>query len=219
MAHVRNTPIQQQVLTEAQRQCADQGNWTFTVSAIVQALPHLKPNTVRTHVSSRCCVNAPPNHPHRWPYFRRLERGQYEIEPEFRQRPPAPAIRYARSDGSTAAPRAAETAPAYGGDIKAPAPVAARARGVQRAETAPAYGDGDIAIRDAVHAVVTESAGWYVAECMELAVVTQAQSFDALLVNLREALALYMEGEDPALFGLSATPRLVVSYEARPVES
>lgn len=67
---------------------------------------------------------------------------------------------------------------------------------------------------DAVHVVVTRSEGWYVAECLELSVVTQARSFDALLTNLREAVALHMEGEDPAWFGLSSAPRLFVSYEA-----
>ena len=30
---------------------------------IVRALPHLDPGTVRTHIVSRCCVNAPKNHP------------------------------------------------------------------------------------------------------------------------------------------------------------
>ena len=68
--------------------------------------------------------------------------------------------------------------------------------------------------RDTVHAVVTRSEGWYVAECLELPVITQARSFDALLANLREAVALHMEGEDPAWLGLSPTPRLFVSYEA-----
>ena len=65
--------------------------------------------------------------------------------------------------------------------------------------------------------MVTESEGWYVAECLELAVVTQARSFDDLLVNLREALALHMEGEDAAWLGLSSGPRLLVSYEAAPL--
>ena len=85
------------------------------------------------------------------------------------------------------------------------------------AETAPAYGEENVETRDTVHAVVTESEGWYVAECLELAVVTQARSFDDLLVNLREALALHIEGEDAAWLGLSSGPRLLVSYEAAPL--
>ena len=81
------------------------------------------------------------------------------------------------------------------------------------AESAPAYGEENVETRDTIHAVVTESEGWYVAECLEFAVVTQARSFDDLLVNLREALALHMEGEDDAWLGLSSAPRLSVSYE------
>ena len=61
---------------------------------------------------------------------------------------------------------------------------------------------------------MTRSEGWYVAECLELSVVTQARSFDELLANLREAVALHVEGEDPAWLGLSSAPRLFVSYEA-----
>ena len=85
------------------------------------------------------------------------------------------------------------------------------------AESASAYGEGTVGTRDTVHAVVTESDGWYVGECLELAVVTQARSFDDLLVNLREALALHLEGEDPAWLGLSSAPRLSVSYETAPI--
>ena len=51
------------------------------------------------------------------------------------------------------------------------------------------------------HCIGAGGDGWYVAECLEIAVVTQARSFDALLVNLREAVALYMDREKPALSG------------------
>ena len=71
--------------------------------------------------------------------------------------------------------------------------------------------------RNTVHAVITESGEWYVAECLEIAVVTQAKSFDTLLENLRETVALYMDGEDPARLDLSPAPRLFVSFETAPV--
>ena len=74
-------------------------------------------------------------------------------------------------------------------------------------------GEDQVATRGAVHAVVTRIDGWYVAECLEVAVVTQAKSFDALLANLREAVDLHMAGEDPARPGLSPLPRLFVSFE------
>jgi len=48
--------------------------------------------------------------------------------------------------------------------------------------------------RDTVHAVVTRSRGWYVAECLEVAVVTQGHTLDELVTNLREAVGLHLEG-------------------------
>ena len=182
--------VQKQVLAAAQGLCETRDDWTFTPAEIVRSLPGVNEATVRTEVTGRCCVNAPEHHARRWPYFRRVARGLYEIEPPFRERPAASATIRSAGAQRSAVSRVAETASAYG---------------AQEVET-----------REAVHAVVTESEGWYVAECLELAVVTQARSFDELLANLREALALHMEGEDPAWLGLSPAPRLSVSYETAP---
>ena len=76
--------IHAQVL-EAARALADD-DWTFRIREIAKALPHLNAATVRTHVASRCCVNAPANHQSRYRYFRALRRGVYRIEPRFRLR-------------------------------------------------------------------------------------------------------------------------------------
>ncbi len=67
--------------------------------------------------------------------------------------------------------------------------------------------------RTSIHAVVFESEGPYVAECLEVAVVTQGRSLDETLAHLREALALYVDGEDMGRLGLSPTPTLMVSFE------
>ncbi|HPW17565.1 MAG TPA: type II toxin-antitoxin system HicB family antitoxin [Candidatus Aminicenantes bacterium] len=64
-----------------------------------------------------------------------------------------------------------------------------------------------------MHVVVLRSAGFYVAEGLELAVVTQGRSLDELMINLREAVRLHLEGEDPGLFNLTASPRIAVTYE------
>jgi hypothetical protein len=61
--------------------------------------------------------------------------------------------------------------------------------------------------------LVRRSAGFYVAESLELALVTQGRSLDELLRNLRQAVRLHLEGEDPGLFGLTASPRITVIYE------
>ncbi|MGV0025435.1 type II toxin-antitoxin system HicB family antitoxin [Phormidesmis priestleyi] len=56
----------------------------------------------------------------------------------------------------------------------------------------------------------------YVAECLEIAVVTQADTLDELVSNLREAVALHLEGEDTAALGLVEQPALIVMFELLP---
>ena len=85
--YIHLMPIHERVLEAALRICREHGDWTFRPAAVVAALADLNPASVRTHVMSRCCVNAPAHHAHRWPYFRRLRRGVYEILPAWRRRP------------------------------------------------------------------------------------------------------------------------------------
>lgn len=76
--------IHEEVLAAARRIGRDRKDWTFRPDEIVRALPHLNAGTIRTHVTSRCCVNAPNNHPHKWDYFTRLSRGVYELRAQYR---------------------------------------------------------------------------------------------------------------------------------------
>lgn len=57
-----------------------------------------------------------------------------------------------------------------------------------------------------VKAVVRRGEQFYVAECVEIAVVTQGKTLDETLANLREAVALHLEGEDPALVTIELEP-------------
>jgi predicted RNase H-like HicB family nuclease len=72
---------------------------------------------------------------------------------------------------------------------------------------------GDMPPRETVHAVVRHSGGWYVGECLEVAVVSQGRTLDELVDGLREAVDLHLEGEDSAALGLVPAPRLAVTYE------
>ena len=56
----------------------------------------------------------------------------------------------------------------------------------------------------------------YVAECVEIGVVTQGETLDEVTSNLREAAALFLEGEDLASLGLAENPTLVVTMEIEP---
>jgi len=57
----------------------------------------------------------------------------------------------------------------------------------------------------------------YVAECVELPVVTQGKTLDEVARNLKEAVELHLEGEDPGEWGLVDNPRILITYEMEPV--
>ncbi len=76
--------VHEEVLAVANRIGSQRGDWTFTPYEVVQALPGLKENSVRTDIVSRCCVNAPKNHLRTWDYFRRVGHGRYEVLPKYR---------------------------------------------------------------------------------------------------------------------------------------
>ncbi len=170
------TPIHQEILAAAIRLCRRRGEWSFRTAEIVRLLPHLNASSVRTHVVSRCCVNAPRNHPHKWDYFRRSSRGVYEVIPSRR--------------------RTATEKPA-----------------ARIAERRSAYHVPRRALRSVLHAVVVWEGAWFVAECLEIAVVTQGRTLDETADALREAVALHLAGEDLSALGLTRTPRLVIQYE------
>ncbi len=53
----------------------------------------------------------------------------------------------------------------------------------------------------------------YVAECLEISVVTQGTTLDETIANLQEAVELHLAGEDPAELGLAPAPTLLVTIE------
>ncbi len=181
--------VQEEVLETVRRLCRERGAWTFTPDEVVRALPHLNASTVRTHVVSRCCVNAPRNHPHRWPYFRRRGRGVYELLKDFRGTP-----RGGRGTSSKAAQ-------ANGAE-----------RNVRRHPGGPP-------VKETVHGFIVKDGDWYVAECAEIAVVTQGHTIDEAIGNLREAVGLHLEGEESAALGISPSPMLVVTIEIRSADA
>jgi len=57
---------------------------------------------------------------------------------------------------------------------------------------------------------------YYVAECLDLAVVTQGKTLDETIANLREAVALHLEGENLADFDLVPQPSIFITMELEP---
>lgn len=106
--------------------------------------------------------------------------------------------------------------PWVGGSLAGVAEPAARyraarevARGKGKTTLSPRRG-----LQHTVKAVVRpgEKLGW-VARCVELPVATQGTTLDEVARNLREAVGLHLEGEDPGTFGLVPEPCLLLALE------
>lgn len=69
-----------------------------------------------------------------------------------------------------------------------------------------------------IKAFVRKGDTHYVAECLEISVVTEGKTLDETIANLEEAVALHLEGEDPADFGLVPNPTLLVTLELQPFQ-
>jgi predicted RNase H-like HicB family nuclease len=164
--------VHEEVLAAANQIVAERADGIFGVDEIVRALPHLNENSVRTHVVSRCCVNAPANHLHRWLYFRRVARGRYRVEAAYRRKPKHAARGHRTPSSAVPSHR-----------------------------------------RDTIHAIIQRDDPFYVAECLEVAVVTQGKTLDEVVENLRQALALHLEDEDMASLGLADRPRVQLIYD------
>ncbi len=54
---------------------------------------------------------------------------------------------------------------------------------------------------------------YFVAEGLDLPVVTQGKTLDELAKNIQEATELCLEGEDLADFGLAPSPSVLVNFE------
>ena len=53
----------------------------------------------------------------------------------------------------------------------------------------------------------------YVAECLDLSVVTQGDTLDEVTANIREAIGLHLEGENLAELGLAENPAVMAVME------
>lgn len=60
---------------------------------------------------------------------------------------------------------------------------------------------------------ISKSDNYYVAEAMDLAIVTQAQTFEELISNIKEAVEVYLHDEDANDIGIVKDPSLLVNFE------
>ena len=71
--------------------------------------------------------------------------------------------------------------------------------------------NGDL--RRTIHAVLFRGDRYFVADCLEVPIITQGLTVDEALSNLREAVALHVEDEDLEEVGLVRNPTISVTLE------
>ena len=75
----------------------------------------------------------------------------------------------------------------------------------------------DEALQRTIKAFIRKGKKYYVAECLEIAVVTQGKTLDETISNLREAVALHLDGEELSELGLAPNPTLLDTMEVEPL--
>jgi len=72
-------------------------------------------------------------------------------------------------------------------------------------------------LRHSIKAYIHGGKTHYVAECMDIAVVTQGKTLDETIANLREAVALHLECEDLDELDLAPNAPLLITMELEPL--
>jgi predicted RNase H-like HicB family nuclease len=75
------------------------------------------------------------------------------------------------------------------------------------------------ALQHTIKAFIRKGEKYYVAECLEIPVVTQGKTLDEAVANLKEAVALHIEGENLEQLGLAPNPTLIITMETEPTVS
>lgn len=68
-------------------------------------------------------------------------------------------------------------------------------------------------MKNIIHVRISRGEKYFVAECIDLPIVTQGKSLDELVKNIQAAIALQLEGERLADFVLHPHPSIVATFE------
>lgn len=60
---------------------------------------------------------------------------------------------------------------------------------------------------------VSKGDKYYIAEGIDLPIVTQGKTLDELTKNIQEAIELHLEGENPADFNIAPNPSVLMNFE------
>ncbi|MBI5874347.1 MAG: type II toxin-antitoxin system HicB family antitoxin [Deltaproteobacteria bacterium] len=72
-------------------------------------------------------------------------------------------------------------------------------------------------LQHTIKAFIRMGEKYYIAECLEIPVVTQGKTIDETAENLKEAVALHLEGEDLKELGIAPNPTLLITMEMEPI--
>ena len=72
-------------------------------------------------------------------------------------------------------------------------------------------------MKRSIKAFIYPEDGGYVVECPDVHAVTQGDTLDEAMSNLQEVIALALDGEDPADYGLAPDPSILVTIELEPL--
>jgi hypothetical protein len=72
-------------------------------------------------------------------------------------------------------------------------------------------------MKNIIQFLVTEEDGTYTADGVNVPIVTEGGSFEELRSNIRAAVALYFDGDDPASLGFGASPSILTNFELSPL--
>ncbi len=74
-------------------------------------------------------------------------------------------------------------------------------------------------MRKIIQVKICKSEKYYVAECMDLPVVTQGKTLDEAVANIKEAVELHLEGENLADLGILPGYSILASFELEPAHA
>jgi hypothetical protein len=72
-------------------------------------------------------------------------------------------------------------------------------------------------MQNIIQFAVSEESGVYTADGFNVPIVTEGRTFEELKSNIRDAVALYFEGDDPASLGFGPSPSILTNYEVSPM--
>ena len=76
-----------------------------------------------------------------------------------------------------------------------------------------------MSLQHTIKAFVRKGDTHYIAECIDIAVVTQGKTLNEVMANLQEAVALHLEDENLAELGLAPNPTILVTMELEPAHA